>query len=193
MKAIKTTSFFKKVGNKEDARFGQKRENLNWTHQLIEAEDVATLPADQVAKVVTKFIEDFGRKLIASNGADWNYQPTEQEANFAKAFEDMQAERTSTRILTKESLAAFGLFYKEKAIELLGVPAAAATMGEKIIAAKLANVAGKNDVLEVFIRRIESLVEVAPEDEILPHAEVVEKLLELAQELKAVSVSAEML
>lgn len=193
MKLATAKSFFKKVSESAAIRAGEKRADITWQHQLIEAADIPSLPADQVAKVVTSFVEAFGRKLIAQNGADWNYIPQPEQVTFESAYADFTAERTSTKVLTKESLAAFGAFYKEKAASVLGVAAAAAVMGEKIICAKLANIAGKDDVLEVFSRRLETLVEAVSEDEILPHAEVVEKLLILAAELKSVSVDASML
>lgn len=187
MKTQSVRSFFKKSAAKN-----AKRADLNWTFQALEAADLPTIPEDQICKVLNLFTESFGRKLIAQNGEDWNFAPS-PELSFSDAYADLIAERTNSRILTKESLAAFGAFYKENAISKLGVSAVAAATGEKVISQKLASIAGKNDVLEVLARRIESLVEACAEDEVLPHAEVIEKILELIEELKAAEISADAL
>lgn len=194
---VSARSFFKKVSEKSGkANAGQKRPDLAWTFGGVSAQTVSQIPAEKLATVVNNFIENFGRKLIAQNGEDWSFCPSPEVCNFDAAFDDLVAERTSGRILTKESLAAFGAVYSELAQYKLGVPAQSALLGEKLICEKFQRIAGKDDVLEVMERRISAIIELEDEYSLSllePHAAVIEALFQLLSELKSVTVTADAL
>lgn len=192
MKTIQTSSFFKKIAaSSSNPRSGTKRENLAWEFQGVEASDISVLPADQVAVMCNSVIEAFGRKLIAAASDDWNFKPS--GVSFETAYADMIAERTSSRLVTKESLKALGEFYKTQAVKVLGVALPAAQAGGNVIADRFKVIAGKNDALAVMSQRLESLVERCDEEEILPFVELIEVLMNELTELQSIKVSAEML
>lgn len=192
MKTIQTSSFFKKIAaTSSNPRSGQKRENLNWTFEGIESEDVATLDSNKIVVMVNSVIEAFGRKLIAAETDNWEFSPS--NVTFETAYQDMIAERTSSRLVTKESLKALGEFYKVQAVKVLGVALPAAQAGANVIAERFKAIAGKNDVLKVMSQRLESLVEKCAEEEILPFVELIEALMNELNELQEIKVSADML
>lgn len=192
MKTIQAKSFFKKIAaSSSNPRSGTKREDLHWTFEAIEESDVSTLPAEQVAVMCNSVIESFGRKLIAQESDNWNFSPT--GVNFESAYLDLVAERTSSRLVTKESLKALGEFYKTQAVKVLGVALPAAQAGGNVIADRFKVIAGKNDALAVMSQRLESLVEKCDEEEILPFVELIEVMMKELNELMEIKVSAEML
>ncbi|MNE16852.1 hypothetical protein D3C87_725580 [compost metagenome] len=192
MKTIQARSFFKKIAaTSSNPRSGQKRPDLQWEYQALEAEDVASLEPSQVATALNSVVEAFGRKLIAASGDDWNFSPS--NVTFESAYADLIAERTSSRLVTKESLKALGEFYKSQAVKVLGVALPAAQAGCNVISDRFKAIAGKNDVLEVMAQRLESLVEKCEEEEILPFVELIEVLMKELQELQEIKVSADML
>lgn len=192
MKTQTVKSFFKKVSSTgTNPRAGMKREDLVWTFEAVEVEDLSSLSPVQTCSLINSVIESFGRKLIAQAGDDWNFVPS--GICFEKAYEDLVAERTSSRLVTKESLKALGEFYKIQAQKVLGATLKSAEIGAGIIADRFKAVSGKNDVLEVMLVRFESLVEKCEEEEILPFVELIEALMKELNELKEIKVSADML
>lgn len=192
MKTIQTSSFFKKIAaTSNNPRSGTKRENLSWSFEAIEAQDVPALDAAQVATVVNSVIEAFGRKLIAAASDDWNFSPS--GVTFETAYQDLVAERTSSRLVTKESLKALGEFYKTQAVKVLGVALPAASAGAAVIADRFKVIAGKNDALKVMSQRLESLVENCAEEEILPFVELIEVMMQELADLQEIKMSADML
>lgn len=192
MKTVQTSSFFKKVSSTgSNPRAGLKRPNLSWSFETPEASEIKDLDQEQVAAVLAKFVEDFGRNQIALESDNWNFSPS--GVNFESAYQDFVAVRTSSRLVTKESLKALGEFYATQAVKVLGVPLVAAQTGAKVIADRFKAIAGKNDVLKVMAQRLESLVEACDEEEILPFVELIEVMMKELAELQEIKVSAEML
>lgn len=192
MKTQTVKSFFKKVSSTgTNPRAGMKRPDLAWEFESVESEDVVNLSPIQVTGMINSVIESFGRKLIAQAGDDWNFVPS--QVNFANAYEDLIAERTSSRLITKDSLKALGEFYKVQAVKVLGSTQASANLGANIIQDRFKQVSGKNDVLGVMLNRFESLIEKCEEEEILPFVELIEALMKELSELREIKVSADML
>lgn len=178
---VKVKSFFKK--SKTGANAGVKRSDLHWSFAGVTAASVTELPAEQIAKVVNSFIESFGRKLIAANGDDWSFVPSPETVNFAAAFADFTAERSSGRILTKESLGKFADLYVAVMVRSGTVPVKAANVVRSLIVEKFASIAGKADVVEAVVSRITQFTELATEDELEPFADVIDALAVLLEEL----------
>lgn len=192
MKTVKASSFFKKIAaTSTNPRAGQKRPNLDWTYEGLEVQDLETIPTEQVLLVLNNATEAFGRKLIAAAGDDWNFSPS--DVTFASAYQDLIAERTSSRLVTKESLKALGEFYKVQSVKVLGVALPAAQVGCNVIADRFKAIAGKNDVLAVMSQRLESLVEKCEEEDILPFVELIEVLMKELAELQELKVTSDML
>jgi hypothetical protein len=192
MKTVNTSSFFKKVSaTGTNPRAGMKRANLAWSFIAPEASDIASLDQEQVAAVLSKFVEDFGRNQIAAASDDWDFVPS--NVNFDSAYQDFIAVRTSSRLVTKESLKALGEFYKDQAVKVLGVALPAASTGAAVIADRFKAIAGKNEVLKVMQMRLESLVEKCDEEVILPFVELIEVMMKELQDLQDIKVSADML
>ena len=192
MKTQTVKSFFKKVSSTgSNPRAGMKRPDLNWSFESVEAEDLPNLSPVQASAMINSVIEAFGRKKIAEAGDDWNFVPS--GIDFKSAYEDLVAERTSSRLVTKESLKAFGEFYRIQAVKVLGATAAASATGAMIIQDRFKSVSGKNDVLQVLLVRFESLIEKCEEEEILPFVELIEALMKELSELMEIKVSADML
>lgn len=192
MKTQTTKSFFKKVSSTgTNPRAGTKRPDLNWSFEAVEAEDLSSLSPVQASAMINSVIEAFGRKQIAQAGDDWNFVPS--GINFTSAYEDLVAERTSSRLITKESLKALGIFYQVQVVKVLGSTHAAGLAGANLIQDRFRSVSGKNDVLGVMLSRFESLIEKCEEEEILPFVEVMEALMKEIGELMEITVSADML
>lgn len=198
-KQIEVTSYFKKVSDKAaNPRAGLKRPDLVWAYQGIEGSELDTLPANEVAAMVNSVILAFGRKKIADASDDWNFSP--KDINFQTAYQDLIAENTKTRLITKESLKALGAFYEEFAIRMLGVSIVAAKTGASLIEGRFKTVLGQKDVLKAMHSRIESLVEAmagSEEEEIqeaiLPFADLIEGILNELASLQIEMVSADAL
>lgn len=192
MKTQTVKSFFKKVSSTgTNPRAGMKRPDLSWNFESVEAEDLPNLSPIQACAMINSVIEAFGRKQIAQAGDDWNFSPS--GINFANAYEELVAERTSSRLVTKESLKALGEFYKIQVVKVLGSTAAAGLAGANLIQDRFKSVSGKNDVLGVMLSRFESLIELCAEEEILPFVELIEALMKELNELMEIKVSADML
>lgn len=192
MKTISVKSFFKKVSEKATVRAGMKREDLNWNFEGFEAADVATLDADKVSFVLNKFIEDFGRKLIAQNGDDWDFAPTAETVNFEAAYLDATTQTSRSRLITKESLQKLGAFYLSQAAKL-GIVSASAAAGAKVIESRFQLVAGKDDAIKVMQSRLLQLVEVCEPDDVEPFAPLIEALIAETESLMAVTITADAL
>lgn len=192
MKTQTVKSFFKKVSSTgSNPRAGMKRPDLNWSFEAVEAEDLPSLSPVQASAMINSVIEAFGRKKIAEAGDDWNFAPS--GIDFKNAYEDLVAERTSSRLVTKESLKAFAAFYQVQAVKVLGATLAAGIAGSNLIQDRFKAVSGKNDVLAVMLNRFESLIEKCEEEEILPFVELIEALMKELNELMEIKVSADML
>ena len=192
MKTQTVKSFFKKVSSTgSNPRAGMKREDLNWSFEAVEVEDLSSLSPVQACGMINSVIEVFGRKQIAQAGDDWNFQPS--GITFASAYDDLITERTSSRLVTKESLKALGEFYKTQVVKVLGSTQAAGLTGANLIQDRFKSVSGKNDVLRVMLARFESLIEKCEEEEILPFVELIEALMKELNELMEIKVSADML
>lgn len=192
MKTVQTKSFFKKIAaSSSNPRSGTKRPDLMWEYQAVEFADIASLDPAEIAAMCNSVIEAFGRKQIAQESDNWNFVP--ERVDFASAYADLVAERTSSRLVTKESLKALGEFYKTQAVKVLGVALPAAQAGGNVIADRFKAIAGKNDALAVMGKRLESLVENCAEEEILPFVELIEVMMKELEELQEIKVSAEML
>lgn len=176
-KIIKAESFFKKVSDSSSSPLaGQKRANLIWNYSGVSSEDISSLDPAKVARVLNKFIEDFGRTLIAKNSDDWTFCPSPESVTFDLAFKDFSAPRTSTRVVTKETLSALGAFYISQA-PLLGVSPQASLAGAEVIKSRFKLIAGKPSALEVMSSRLLTMIEKCDEELLLPHVELIEILL----------------
>lgn len=140
MKTITVESFFKKVSvgaAAKDAalasKVGQKRPDIKWSFEGIEATDVSNLNQDQVAFFLNQAIESYGRSLIAANGADWNFVPASETLTLEAAFIAATTKASRERTLTKETATIFATFYKAHAPALLGIPAAAANAAAAVL------------------------------------------------------------
>ena len=138
MKTITIESFFKKVSPKQVAAgfpselLGKKRPDLKWTFEGIESADVPSLNAEQVSFFLNEALASYGRELLAANGANWEFVPSDisLEAAFTAATTKASRERT----LTKESAGIFAAFYERHAPELLEIPKAAASAARGVLA-----------------------------------------------------------
>lgn len=180
---VTVKSFFKKA--KAGANIGKKRADMNWNFAGVNSETVASLPADAVAKVVNGFIEAYGRKLIATNGDDWSFEPTVETCNFDLAYADLTAARTNNRVLTKETLTKLGDLYLAVMVRSGTVEVKAANTVRSLIIDKFASVMGKTDVLAVLRNRIDQFCDHATEEELESIADVVEAVAALLDELAA--------
>lgn len=193
MKTVSVKSFFKKVSEKATVRAGLKRPDLSWEFPAFESsDDLSSVPVEKVLKVLNKFTEDFGRKLIAQAGDDWDFVPSLEQVTFEKAFEDCFSPTSRSRLVTKDALQKLGAFYVSKA-QVLGVAAAAALAGSKVIESRFALISGKNDALEVMSNRLLSLIEVCEPAEVEPFADLIEALIQEISALQAVELSADLL
>lgn len=144
MKTITCKSFFKKVSAAQAEKsielkdkVGQKRADVSWSFQGVEAEtlaaDLAGLKNEHVAYFLNKAIEGFGRDLLAQNGSDWDYVPAADSLTLAAAFEFYNTESERTRTLTKVTAANFANFYIKHAPTALGITPQAATAAATVI------------------------------------------------------------
>lgn len=167
MKTIQVKSFFKSVADKKSVRFGQKREDLHWSFDGMEADTIRAMDSEtleKVAVIANAQLEAYGRKLILQNADDWNFDPSGM-VTIDACYKDITSETTRKRKVTKESLAKCGAFYGAWA-HLIGKESKAAGAGEKVIAAKLQPIASNTDALEVMKSNIVELLEkVAVESE----------------------------
>lgn len=165
MKTITINSHFKKVTDKSSAKYGEKRDNLEWTFDGLEASDISEMSQDELAKVavlVNDRLESFGKQLLLKNTSDWTYTP-EYHVSISACYNDITAETTRKRTVTKETLAKCGEFYASYA-HLIGKSDAAANAGNTVIAQKLRPIAGKPDALGKLASNIVELIEAASDD-----------------------------
>jgi hypothetical protein len=165
MKTIQVKSFFKKVSDKSSPKFGQKREDLHWSFDGMEADTIRAMDSETLEKVATlanATLESFGRKLILQNADDWDFDPSDI-VTIDTCYKDLTSETTRKRKVTKESLAKCGAFYGAWA-HLIGKESKASSAGEKVIAAKLQPIASNTDALEVMKSNIVELLEKVAEE-----------------------------
>lgn len=168
-------SRFKKVkGSNEEAR-----PKLHWQYAGFE-------PTCPEAIAINSALEDFGRKLIAENGRDWNYSPTPETCNVTELQAHLERERAGwTRTVTKETLAACAEYYRDAAQRILGKSKVAANAGATLIAEKLKAANGNPDVAKVFRANLISICEGETEiTAINPHIPVLDKLLEMLEDME---------
>lgn len=185
------SSYFHKVSAKSSPRYGQKRENLEWSYAGFE-------PSCSEAKAINSAIEAFGRKLLLENGENWKFQPTPDICNLEALVQRLDAESGGwSRVLTKVTLDAAGSYYFAVAIRLLGKDQAAATAGSRIIREKCKAAAGNSEVADAMIANIEAIISAVADSEdpeemekLSEHAAVFEKLLELLAEYRSIRVDA---
>lgn len=208
MKTVKATSFFKKVSAAQAekspalaAKVGQKRADISWSFEAPEVADLASLKPEHVEYFLAKAIEDFGRTLVAQNGADWDFIPSSESLTLAAAFDFYNQESSRKRTLTKQTALAFGQLYARFAPELIQVtPAAAAMLGttvcpaymtystdEKIRPTALAR-------LEQFAAAVLDLEEDSPVmAELADHVEVLMALIKAFEVKEVAEISADAL
>ena len=164
MKTIQVKSHFKKVSDKSSARYGEKREDLHWTFDGMEADTIRAMDSETLEKVATlanATMENYGRKLILQNGDDWNFDPSGM-ITIDSAYNDLTSVTTRKRKVTRETLALCGNFYTTYA-SLIGKEDKAANAGGQVIAQKLQPIAANAQALEVMQNNILELIEVAGE------------------------------
>lgn len=160
MKTITVMSHFKKVSDKSSARYGEKRENLEWNFEGLEAADFASMNEQELAKIATLVndrLEMFGKSLLLKNTNDWSYDPS-NDVDVEACYKDITAETTRKRKVTKETLARCGEFYLTYA-HLINKSDAASNAGNVVIANKLSPIAGKPDALAKLAENIVELIE----------------------------------
>lgn len=180
---VKAKSFFKKAKSGPNA--GIKRADLEWNFAGVTVESIAELNQVAVVRVVNGFIESFGRKLIAAASDDWEFSVSPVNCNFELAYADLIAERSSGRVLTKESLTKFGDTYAAVMIRSGEVQAKAANTVRGLVIDKFASIAGKADVIAAVQVRINQFIELASEEELEPLADVTDAILALLEEVSA--------
>lgn len=166
MKTITAKSFFKTVTAKNSPKYGQKREDLEWSFDGFEAQDVLSCDneeiAEKLATLVNAQLESYGRKRILAESEDWNFDPS-AEITLDTVYTDLTAETTRKRKVTKETLAKCGEFYAAWS-HLIGKNAQAASAGSQVIAQKLVPIAANAQALEVMRDNILALIEKCAEE-----------------------------
>lgn len=165
MKNITVKSHFKKVSDKSSNRYGEKRPDLEWQFNGLEAQDFTAMDDEALAKVATlanATLESYGRKLLLQNNDDWDFDPSEY-VTIDKVYDDLTSTITRKRKVTKETLAKCGEFYARWA-SLIGKEEKAANAGSRVIAEKLQPIAGKAEALEVMRDNLLQLIEKASEE-----------------------------
>ena len=140
MKTITVESFFKKVSigaAAKDAslasKVGQKRPDIKWSFEGIEATDISSLNQDQVAFFLNQAIESYGRSLIAEKNSDWDFIPASETLTLEAAYVAATTKASRERTLTKETAGEFAKFYASHAAGLLGIPEAAAKAAAAVL------------------------------------------------------------
>lgn len=180
MKQTSFTQHFKVTKNSTNPdQIGKKRDSIAVQYQEIEPIDVSELIQSEVSLILNNAIETYAKKLMLSNGADWDYVPAESDLTVSAVFADLTAERRGggNRILTKESLASFATHYAELAVSFLGKSKNGANSGAMIINERLKPILGNDIALNTFMDNLTQLLDCQEFDE--THAPVVEALLEL--------------
>lgn len=167
-----------------ESRFKSKdgqpaRPRINWQYAGFYADSPEAI-------AINESLESFGRKLVAANGNNWDYKPSPETCNLKALQADLERERAGwTRVITKETLAALATYYRDAAVRILGKSKVAASAGADLIQGKLAAAQGKPDVARVFRSNLISIVEGETDASLIePHAAVIDKLLEMLEELE---------
>lgn len=104
-------SLAKKVPALAD-RVGQKRTELKFSFAGFEtAEDLASVPVEQVCYFANLGIEMFGRSQVQEHAMNWDFVPSAEELTLDAAFKAATASISRARTLTKETAAEFAKFY----------------------------------------------------------------------------------
>lgn len=162
MKTITVQSHFKKVSDKSSARYGEKRENLEWKFEGLESrDDIDSIDTAVLCAIVNDSLEKYGKQLLLVNTNDWNFDPS-GSVDVQSLYNELTRETTRKRKVTKETLARCGEFYASYA-HLIGKSDAAASAGNTVIANKLSPIAGKPDALKKLAENIVELIEAVSE------------------------------
>lgn len=215
MKAIKATSFFKKVTQAQaekspalESKIGQKRPDITWYFSGLDHEnsadfvrDLESLKDEHVAFFLNKAIENYGRDLIAERGTNWEYVPSMDELTLEKAFDYYSQETSRKRTLTKQTAIAFGLVYQKLAPSLIQVtPAAAAMLGSTVLP-DWTKYSADEKIRATTLQRLESFAaayvelddESSEAQEIAPHNETLLALIKAFETKEVVEISADAL
>lgn len=165
MKTITVKSTFRTVKDETSSRYGTKRNPLNWEFAGYEPEDMSTMDGSTLAKVaivLNDALEKFGKAQLIKNLDDWYFSPNGETVTLDKLVEDILAETTRTRVVTKVTLAAAAKVYAKHA-HLIGKLPASATAGAKVIEGKLALISGNQDALSNMHTSLASFIASIPE------------------------------
>src|SRR6478736_4986751 len=96
---------FKKVSDKNSARFGQKRDSFVVTY----ADPViADIPEVQLQVILKDSLDSFAKRLIAENASDWNYCPAPEAITVEALFTDLsKPSGRGARVFTNANIEAF--------------------------------------------------------------------------------------
>jgi len=178
LNTVKVLSHFKAVTDKASPHFGKKRESVKWG--FVSYKEVDTEASPELVAVVNEALEQYGKKLIAANGTDWEYSPEVSDITVEKLAAHLASTGTRTRAVTNKTLEAAGLFYAKYTEQLLGKEAAKANAGGTIIGARLKpilnNVGALQVVGETITQLLEAVAESDDEEILVEYAEVSESI-----------------
>lgn len=211
MKTITVESFFKKVSigaaTKDSSlasKVGQKRPDIKWSFEGIEATDVSSLNQDQVAFFLNQAIESYGRSLIADKNSDWDFIPASETLTLDEAFKAATTKASRERTLTKETAGEFAKFYAAHAASLLGIPEAAAKAAAAVLSSWMTYAKDEKVRAAIFARLNQLAVALSELDEDSPVLEdfagasadlsaVLESLIKAFSEKEVETISADAL
>lgn len=160
MKTVSAKSFFKVVSNKsaDVSRWGMKRPDLEWQYRSFESmAEVAQESERDILDILNRALEDFGRKLVADNGDNWDYCPGIDDITVSALATSLRTVADRSRLITKETLASAGKWYATYA-HLIGKLPQAAKAGQVLLSEKFSQIAGKTDALTVMRENLATLL-----------------------------------
>lgn len=138
---------FKKVSDKNSARFGQKREAFTVTY----ADPVVSeIPEPQLMVILKDSLDAFGKRLIAENASDWSYVPAPEAITVEALFNDLsKPSGRGARVFTNANIEAFASeVYAVSMVQEHGKSDLQAKTGAQMLNAKLAPMLAKPKMLE---------------------------------------------
>lgn len=138
---------FKKVSDKNSARFGQKRDSFVVTY----ADPVISeIPEVQLQVILKDSLDLFAKRLISENASDWNYCPAPEAITVEALFTDLsKPSGRGARVFTNANIEAFAYeIYAVSMVQEHGKTDAQAKTGAQMLNAKLAPMLAKPKMLE---------------------------------------------
>lgn len=152
MKTGQFKATFKTVNaNANSIHAGKKREDIQVSYLEIEADDVVSLNPDWVAAILNSNLIEFGKKLLAENGDDWDFKPDESQINFEAFYEDFSSpSKRGARILSKANLMEYGIEFEEYLKETLKKSEASANANRRVVEAKFQPLIGQPEAITII-------------------------------------------